>query len=87
MMDKISGIDMESITETCHRHFAVQTSFDASHPELRHLPDDVALVHHDSDITAELDEAVKCLAPAPFYKEPIHRSLSTSAVVIPAKLG
>ena len=54
------------MTATCHIHFAVLTSFDASHPELRHLSDDVVLVHHNRDITAELDEAVKCLVPATF---------------------
>jgi len=70
MMDKISGIDLarilKSMTATCHIYFAVLTSFDASHPELRHISDDVVLVHHNRDITAELDEAVKCLAPATF---------------------
>ena len=66
MMDKISGIDLKSMTATCLIHFVVLTSFDASHPELRYLPDDVVLVHHDRDITAELDEAVNCLAPATF---------------------
>ena len=68
VMDKISGIDLaralKSMTATRHIHFALLTSFDAKHPELRQLPDDVALVHHDRDISAELDEAVKCLNPS-----------------------
>ena len=66
MMDKISGIDLaralKSMVATHHIPFALLTSFDASHPELRHLPDDVALVHHDRDINAELDEALTCLS-------------------------
>ena len=68
VMDKISGIDLaralKSMTATRHIPFALLTSFDAKHPELRQLPDDVALVHHDRDNNAELDEAVKCLNPS-----------------------
>ena len=68
MMDKISGIDLacalKSMTATSHIPFALLTSFDASHSELRHLPEGIGLVHHDRDITAELDEAVKCLSPS-----------------------
>ena len=65
VMDKISGIDLaralRAMTATQNIPFALLTSFDASHPELRDLPDDVALVHHDRDIAAELDEAVGAL--------------------------
>jgi len=69
VMDKISGIDLaralKSMDATRHIRFALLTSFDATHPELRDLPDDVALVHHDRDINAELDAAVKRLFPEP----------------------
>ncbi len=68
IMDEISGIDLaralKSMSATRDIPFALLTSFDATHPELRDLPDDVALVHHDRDINAELDEAVKCLTPS-----------------------
>jgi len=68
VMDKISGIDLaralKSMTPTRHIPFALLTSFDESHPELRDLPDDVSLVHHDRDISAELDEAVRRLLPS-----------------------
>jgi PleD family two-component response regulator len=68
VMNKISGIDLaralRSMVATRDIPFALLTSFDASHPELRDLPDDIGLVHHDRDINAELDSAVKCLIPA-----------------------
>ena len=68
VMNKISGIDLacalKSMKATRDIPFALLTSFDESHPELRHLPEDVTLVHHDRDINAELDGAVKCLLPA-----------------------
>jgi len=67
VMDKISGVDLaralKSMKPTRDIPFALLTSFDASHPELRDLPDDVSLVHHDRDINAELDQAVRCLLP------------------------
>lgn len=67
VMDQISGIDLaralKSMTATRHIPFALLTSFDVAHPELRNLPDDVALVHHDRDINAELDKAVRRLVP------------------------
>lgn len=66
LMDKISGVDLaralKAMIPTRDIPFALLTSFDASHPELRGLPEDVALVHHDRDINAELDDAMKsCL--------------------------
>lgn len=68
IMDKISGIDLaralKAMTKTRDIPFALLTSFDASHPELRELPEEVSLVHHDRDINAELDEAMKCLFQA-----------------------
>ena len=67
LMDKISGVDLaralKAMTPTRDIPFALLTSFDASHPELRNLPEDVALVHHDRDINAELDDVMKtCLS-------------------------
>lgn len=65
LMDKISGIDLaralKSMTATQDIPFALLTSFDASHPELRKLPSGVALLHHDRDINAEIDDAVLTL--------------------------
>ena len=63
IMDGVSGIDLaralQVMRPTSGLRFALLTSFDANHPELRQLPDDVALVHHDRDMDNELTAALE----------------------------
>ena len=62
MMDGVSGIDLaralKSMRVTQNIPFVLLTSFERGHAELRGLPDEAALIHHDRDIDKELTNAV-----------------------------
>ena len=62
VMDGISGIDLaralKAIRQTRKIPFVLLTSFERGHPELRGLPDEAALIHHDRAIDEELNQAI-----------------------------
>ena len=63
VMDRISGIDLAkalgAMVVTRDIPFVLLTSFDAAHPELRQLPGDVMLLHHDQDVDAEISKVIE----------------------------
>jgi CheY-like chemotaxis protein len=63
VMDGISGVDLARALKSIHATrkipFVLLTSFERDHPELRGLPDDAALVHHDRAIDRELTGAIE----------------------------
>ena len=63
VMDGVSGVDLaralKSMQQTAKIPFVLLTSFERGHPELRGLPDDAALIHHDRAIDRELTSAME----------------------------
>ncbi len=62
VMDQLSGIDlaraMRAIAPTETQPLALLTSLEDDHPDMKRLPDDVAIIHLNREVTDELGDMV-----------------------------
>ncbi len=62
VMDQLTGIDlvraMRAIAPTKDLPLALLTSLEADHPDMKRLPDDVAIIHLNRTVTDELGDLV-----------------------------